>query len=105
MRPRTCRSSICARAGRRAAPEEGPEKLQIVDLRTGRVVFDTAQPIRRGAKTLGRVTGWSRAVRAGGAPTGILEQDGLRAAVTSLSPAAGNQNRWAVVAVARTPLP
>src|SRR3954470_15455193 len=90
---------------RQAAAAHAAANLQIVDLRTGRVVFDTTQPIRGGAKTLGRVTGWSRAVRAGGARTGMLERDGLRAAFTSLSPAAGNQNRWAVVAVARTPLP
>src|SRR3954451_19382781 len=42
---------------RQAATAHAAADLQIVDLRTGRVVFDTTQPIRRGAKTLGRVTG------------------------------------------------
>src|SRR4051794_12539769 len=78
---------------RQAAAAHAAAELQVVDLRTGRVVFDTTQPIRRGEKTLGRANGWSRAVRAGGARTGMLEQDGRRAAFTSLSPAAGNQNR------------
>src|SRR4051795_6609391 len=81
---------------RQAAAARAGAELKVVDLRTGRVVFDTTQPIRGGAKTLGHVSGWGRAVRAAGARTGMLERDGLRAAFTSLSPAAGNQNRWAV---------
>src|SRR3954463_3841138 len=90
---------------RQAAAAHAAADLQIVDLRTGRVVFDVAQPIRRGVKTLGRASGWSRALRADGARAGMLEQSGRRAAFARLSPSAGNQNRWAVVAVARAPLP
>src|SRR4051812_634976 len=65
---------------RQAAAANAAADLQIVDLRTGRVVFDAGQPIRRGDKTLGHVNGWSQAVRAGGARTGILQQGGRRAA-------------------------
>src|SRR4051812_33134485 len=70
---------------RQAAAAHAAADLQIVDLRTGRVVFDAGQPIRRGVKTLGRAIGWSRALRTVGARTGILERDGRRAAFTSLS--------------------
>ena len=90
---------------RQAAAAHAGADLQVVDLRTGRVVFDTAQPIRQKLKTLGSANGWSRALRSSGVRTGVLEQGGRRAAFTALSPSTGNQNRWAVVAVARTPLP
>src|SRR3954468_16978694 len=78
---------------------------EVVDLRTGRVVFDAAQPVRR-AKTLGRpADGWTRAVLRSHAGRGHLDYDGRRAAFTKVKPSTGNQNRWAVVAVARAPLP
>src|SRR3954452_21481781 len=49
---------------RQAAAARADADLEIVDLRTGRVVFDAAQPIRRATKTLGRPgNAWSAAVR------------------------------------------
>src|SRR3954471_1637570 len=51
---------------RQAAAAHASADLQVVDLRTGRVVFDTAQPIRQKVKTLGRANGWRRAGRSSG---------------------------------------
>src|SRR3954462_7325479 len=85
---------------RQAAAAHAAADLQIVDLRTGRVVFDAAQPIRPGAKTLGRpASAWSRAARPSHERSGYVEQDGRRAAFAALAPTRGNANRWAVVAV------
>jgi methyl-accepting chemotaxis protein len=91
---------------RQAAAVRSDFELQVVDLRTGRVVFDAARPIRRGTKTLGTpASAWTRAVLADGARSGHLERHDRRAAYVTVAQSRGNQNRWAVVAVARSPLP
>src|SRR3954471_12172905 len=69
---------------RRQAAAARDANLEVVDLRTGRVVFDAAQPVRR-AKTLGRpADGWTRAVLSSRAGSGHLDYDGRRAAFTKL---------------------
>src|SRR3954453_21135610 len=76
---------------RQAAAAHAAADLQIVDLRTGHVVFDSAQPIRRGTKKLGRAgNAWTTAVRASGAASGHVEHNGRRAAFTVLPSARGN---------------
>ena len=91
---------------RQAAAAHSSADIQVVDARTGRVVFDAARPIRPGVKSLTTpASAWSRAAVADGAPTGVVAQDGRRAAFDAVAPSAGNANRWVVLAVARTPLP
>jgi methyl-accepting chemotaxis protein len=90
---------------RQAAAVHPGAQIQVVDVRSGGVVFDAARPIRAGTKLGMPATGWSRAALAGDARSGVVEHDGRRAAFTVLAPTSGNANRWAVLAVARTPLP
>src|SRR3954469_12828998 len=90
---------------RQAAAARTDADLKVVDLLTGRVVFDVTHPIRGGAKELGRpADAWTRAVLSSRAGNGHLDHDGRRAAFTKLKSSTGNQNRWAVVAVTRAPL-
>src|SRR4051812_2696647 len=91
---------------RQAAAAHAAADLQIVDLRTGRVVLDSDQAIRPATKTLGQPGNpWTAPARASGATAGHAEGNGRRAAFSVLPVSRGNANRWAVVAIARKPLP
>jgi methyl-accepting chemotaxis protein len=91
---------------RQAAASRSSADIQVVDLRTGRIVFDAARPVPAGKKKLtAAASPWSRALRSDAATSGVVQRKHRRAAFVRVAPSQGNANRWAVLAVARTPLP
>ena len=85
---------------RRAAAQVGGLDLQVLDARSGGVIFDAHTPQRRGAK-LGR-PGDRRfaAVVRMGRSRGVATLDGSRVSYVRLPATAGNANDWYVVAIA-----
>ena len=88
-----------------AAAALGAADLQVVDTRSGRLVFDAAHPQPEGSRLGEPASAWSRAALAAGAARGAVQAHGRRAAYAHLARTAHNANDWTVVAVARHPLP
>jgi methyl-accepting chemotaxis protein len=91
---------------RQAAAASDVAQLQVVDTRSGRVIFDAAHPQRAGAKQVGsRPSAFSRLAAAAAGGRGVVEANGRRAAYIRMDRRPHNANDWTVVAVARHPLP
>jgi methyl-accepting chemotaxis protein len=90
---------------RQAAEASDTARLQVVDTRSGQVIFDAADPQRAGERLGGPPTPWSRLAAAAGGDRGVVQAHGRRAAYVRLSGGPHNANHWTVIAVARQPLP
>ncbi|MEA2479983.1 MAG: hypothetical protein QOJ07_1905 [Thermoleophilaceae bacterium] len=91
---------------RNAAAAHGQSDLQVVDARSGRVVFDVDTPVKNGTTQIGTPgNAWTKAALAKHATSGIVEVGGRRAAFRRVAGGADNANAWYVLGIARKPLP